>query len=163
MNRTVLAFTAAFMRSPARRVMGPLITPVDRVLFRISGGRWKLSAPMVPSLMLFSTGAKTGLRRETPLMCFPQPDGSWFIGGSNFGLEKHPAWSANLIANPDAEVHYRRQLHPVRARLLSQAEADEVWPLLERQWPHYRDYEKTAGRDIRVFHLAAVDRADTAP
>jgi deazaflavin-dependent oxidoreductase (nitroreductase family) len=123
------------------------------MLFRISGGRLKLSAPMIPSLMLYTTGAKTGLRRETPLMCFPQPDGSWFIGGSNFGLEKHPAWSSNLIANPDAEVHYRRQLYPVTARLLSQAEADAKWPELEQQWPHYRDYEKTAKRDIRVFHL----------
>jgi deazaflavin-dependent oxidoreductase (nitroreductase family) len=142
--------------------VGPLITPLDRVLFRVSGGRWKLSAPMIPSLMLFTKGAKTGLRRETPLMCFPQPDGSWFIGGSNFGLEKHPAWSANLIAHPDAEVHYRRRLRRVRARLLSQAEADAVWPLLEQQWPHYRDYEKTAGRNIRVFRLVPVDRVDAA-
>ncbi|HPM51455.1 MAG TPA: nitroreductase/quinone reductase family protein, partial [Rhodoglobus sp.] len=36
----------------------------------------------------------------------------------NFGLEKHPAWSSNLIANPHAEIHYRRQLVPVRATLL---------------------------------------------
>jgi hypothetical protein len=50
----------------------------------------------------------------------------------------------------------------VRARLLSQAEADEVWPLLEQQWPHYRDYEKTAGRNIRVFRLVPVDRVDAA-
>jgi len=86
-------------------------------------------------------------------MCFPQPDGSWYIGGSNFGLEKHPAWSGNLIANPAAEVHYRRRLYPVTATLLSQAEADAKWPELEQQWPHYRDYEKTAHRSIRVFHL----------
>ncbi len=92
-------------------------------------------------------------------MCFPQPDGSWYIGGSNFGLEKHPAWSANLIANPDAEVHFRRSLISVRARLLSQTEADALWPELEKQWPHYRDYEKTALRNIRVFHLVPRDAA----
>lgn len=153
MNRTVRALTAAFMRSPARHVVGPLITPLDRALFHVSGGRWKLSAPMIPSLMLFTTGAKTGLRRETPLMCFPQKDGSWYIGGSNFGLEKHPAWSSNLIANPAAEVHYRRTLYPVTARLLTQDEADAKWPELDEQWPHYRDYELTAKRQIRVFHL----------
>jgi deazaflavin-dependent oxidoreductase (nitroreductase family) len=141
------------MRSPARHVLRPLITPLDRSLFHISGGRWKLSAPMIPSLMLFTVGAKTGIRRETPLMCFPQDDGSWFIGGSNFGLEKHPAWTANLIANPEAEVHYRRQLVAVVAELLDQEDADELWPELEKQWPGYRDYEKTAKRSIRVFHL----------
>lgn len=153
MNRTVRAFTAALMRSPARHVLRPVITPFDRALFRVSGGRLKLSAPMVPSLVLFTTGAKTGERREVPLMCFPQPDGSFFIAGSNFGLEKHPAWSTNLIANPDAEVHYRRELIPVRARLLPPEEREAAWPLLEEQWPHYRDYEKTARRSIRVFEL----------
>lgn len=153
MNRTVRAATAALMRGPARHVLGPLITPSDRFVFRVSGGRWQLSAPMIPSLMLFTTGAKTGIRRETPLMCFPQADGSWYVGGSNFGLERHPSWTANLIANPRAEVHYRRQLVPVVAELLDQSAADAVWPELERQWPHYRDYEKTAGRSIRVFHL----------
>lgn len=153
MNHPVRAATAALMRSPARHVLRPLITPFDRFLFRVSGGRWKLSAPMIPSLMLFTTGAKSGIRRETPLMCFPQDDGSWFIGGSNFGLEKHPAWTANLIVHPEAEVHYRRQLVPVIASLLDQEDADELWPVLETQWPHYRDYEKTAKRSIRVFHL----------
>lgn len=108
---------------------------------------------MIPSLMLFTKGAKSGLRRESPLMCFPRPDDTWYIVGSNFGLERHPAWSANLIAHSEAEIHYRRQLIPVRATLLSQSEAETLWPELEQQWPHYRDYEKTARRDIRVFRL----------
>lgn len=153
MFRAVRAATAAFMRSPARHVVGPLVTPIDRALFHVSGGRLKLSAPMIPSLMLFSTGAKSGLRRESPLMCFPRPDGVWYIVGSNFGLERHPAWSANLIANPDAEIHYHRRLVPVRATLLRPDEAEAMWPELEVQWPHYRDYEKTARRDIRIFRL----------
>ncbi len=153
MNRTVRAATAAIMRSPVRHVVRPLITPLDRAVFHLSRGRWKLSAAMVPSLVLYTIGAKSGLRREIPLMCFPRPDGSFFIAGSNFGLENHPAWSGNLIANPDAEVHYRGALIPVRAELLDPAERDATWPLLEEQWPHYRDYEKTAHRDIRVFRL----------
>lgn len=156
MNRTVRAATAALLRSPARYALGPFITRFDRFLFHVSDGRWKLSAPMIPSLMLFTIGAKSGIRRETPLMCFPQPDGSWFVGASNWGLEKHPGWSANLLANPEAEVHYRRKLIAVHATLLNQVEADELWPELEQQWPHYRGYEKTAKRNIRVFRLAPV-------
>jgi deazaflavin-dependent oxidoreductase (nitroreductase family) len=141
------------MRSPVRHVVRLFVTRLDRLVFRLTGGRWKLSAAMVPSLTLFSTGARTGLRRETPLMCFPRPDGSWIVAGSNFGLERHPAWTANLLAHPDAQVHYRRELVGVTARLLDANEAEAVWPELERQWPHYRDYEKTAKRDIRIFHL----------
>lgn len=141
------------MRSPARHVLRPMITPLDRALFKVSGGRWKLSAPMIPSLMLFTTGAKSGVRRESPLMCFPQADGSWYIAGSNFGRLEHPAWSHNLIAHPDAEVHYRRELVPVRAELLTPDETKRIWPVLDEQWPGYRDYELTAKRAIRVFHL----------
>jgi deazaflavin-dependent oxidoreductase (nitroreductase family) len=123
------------------------------MLFRVSGGRLKLSAPMIPSLMLFTVGAKTGLRRETPLMCFPQSDGTWFIAGSNFGYEAHPAWSFNLIANPAASIHYRNELIAVTATLLTPEETENVWPVLDEQWPGYRDYELTAKRGIRVFRL----------
>ena len=153
MNRTVRALTAALMRGPARHVLRPVITPLDRLLFRLSGGRLKLSSVMIPSLMLYSTGARSGLERETPLMCFPQAGGTWFVAGSNFGLERHPAWSGNLIANPDAAIHYRGTRIAVRAALLTPAEAEAVWPVLDEQWPGYRDYEKTAGRDIRIFRL----------
>jgi deazaflavin-dependent oxidoreductase (nitroreductase family) len=154
--RAFRAVVAAVMRSPVRHVVRTFVTPLDRLVFRLSGGRWKLSAVLVPSLTLYSTGAKTGARRETPLMCFPQGDGSWYVVGSNFGLERHPAWSANLIAHPEAQVHYRRRRVEVRARLLDPGESEAVWPALERQWPRYRDYEKTARRAIRIFHLVPV-------
>lgn len=159
MHRSVRAFAAALMRSPLRHVLRPLIMPLDRLLSRVSRGRWKLSAPMIPSLTLYTTGANSGQRREAPLMCFPQPDGSWFVAGSNFGLARHPAWSGNLIAHPGAEIHYRRELIPVTARLLDRAESEQIWPTLEQQWPHYRDYEKTARRDIRIFRLERTPRA----
>jgi len=150
------------MRSPARHVLRPAILAIDTALWKVTGGRLKLSAPMIPSLVLVTTGAKTGMRRESALMCFPQDDGGWFIAGSNFGREEHPGWSANLIAHPDAEVHYRGQLVPIHARLLTQAEADELWPTLEKQWPRYRDYEKTAKRNIRVFSLTRRDASASA-
>ncbi|GAB3606172.1 nitroreductase family deazaflavin-dependent oxidoreductase [Conyzicola nivalis] len=162
MHRSIRAVTAAVMRSPVRHVVGPLVTPLDRWLFRASRGRLKLSAPMIPSLTLFTTGAKTGARRQVPLMCFPRDDGGWFVAGSNFGRERHPAWSANLLAHPDAEVHYRGRLTPVVARMLEPAEAERLWPVLERQWPHYRDYEITAHRDIRIFELQPAQAAADA-
>lgn len=108
---------------------------------------------MIPSLMLFTVGARSGLTRETPLMCFPRPDGTWFIAGSNFGYETHPAWTFNLLANPEASIHYRNELIPVTATLLTPRETEEVWPTLDEQWPGYRDYELTAKRGIRVFRL----------
>ena len=137
----------------ARRVFLPYIAPVQLWLYRRTGGRFQLSALLLPSLVLVTTGAKSGLRRETPLMCLPRPDGCYLVAGSNWGQAQHPAWSANLLAHPDAEILLRRRAQPVHARLLDGDEREAAWELLEAQFPGYREYEKQAGRRVRIFEL----------
>jgi deazaflavin-dependent oxidoreductase (nitroreductase family) len=122
-------------------------------LYRKTGGRFQLSALLVPSLVLITTGAKTGQRRETPLICFPRPDGSYLVCGSNWGRAQHPAWTTNLLKTPDAEIVVSRKTLRVTAQLLDDQAREEVWPVLEAQWPGYRDYERQAGRPLRIFRL----------
>jgi deazaflavin-dependent oxidoreductase (nitroreductase family) len=80
-------------------------------------------------------------------------DGGWYVVGSNFGQEKHPAWTANLLANPDAAVTTGGKRTDVRARLLDPDEKAEVWPRLIAVWPTYDRYVERSGRDLRVFRL----------
>jgi deazaflavin-dependent oxidoreductase (nitroreductase family) len=135
------------------RAVGPKIVPhLDRTLHRISGGRIIMSGGMLPSLVLTTIGAKTGQRRTTPLATRPEGD-SWYIVGSNFGREKHPAWTANLIANPDVEISFRSKTIPVRAHQLTAEEKAEIWPQLVKFWPNYDVYTEASGRDLRVFRL----------
>jgi deazaflavin-dependent oxidoreductase (nitroreductase family) len=122
-------------------------------LYRATGGRFQLSALLLPALLLVTTGAKSGLRRETPLMCLPRPDGSYLVSGSNWGQPQHPAWTANLLARADAEIVVKRRTIPVRAELLDGAEREAAWTLLEAQFPDYRGYERMAGRQVRIFRL----------
>jgi deazaflavin-dependent oxidoreductase (nitroreductase family) len=136
-----------------RRVAPTVIPPLDRFVAKMTGGRVLLAAAMLPSLILTNTGAKTGQKRETPLACLPQDDGSIYIVGSNYGREKHPAWTANLIKNPDAEVMYKRERFGVTAHLLSAEEKAEVWPVLTEAWPTFDRYVEVSGRDLRVFRL----------
>jgi deazaflavin-dependent oxidoreductase (nitroreductase family) len=150
----VAAFFSWLMRTRfARQVFLPHLAPVQLWLYRRTGGRFQLSALLVPSLVLSTTGAKSGLRRETPLMCLPCPDGSFLVGGSNWGQEHHPAWTANLLAHPDAEVVISRRRVAVRARLLKDEDREAAWTLIESQFPGYRGYEATANRRIRIFRL----------
>ena len=136
------------------RAIGPkVVPPVDRFLSRATGGRLVLSAGMVPSLVLETTGARTGRPRTTPLACLPEDEGSFLVVGSNFGREAHPAWTANLRAHPEATVTYRGRTIPVRASLLSAGEKAEVWPRLTSVWPNYDRYTEVSGRDLRVFRL----------
>ena len=154
--RTLLAgFFSRLMRTSfAHRVFVPVIAPVQLWLYRISRGRVNFSAILVPTLILVTTGAKSGQRRESPLMCFPRPDGRYIVAGSNWGRPTHPAWTGNLLAHPDAEIVVSRRTIPVSARLLEGAERDAAWPVLEAQWPNYQEYERRAGRTLRIFELA---------
>jgi deazaflavin-dependent oxidoreductase (nitroreductase family) len=134
--------------------IGPkIVPPLDRVLSRLSGGRVLLPSIVLPSIVLTTTGRRSGLPRQTPLICMPEPDGGFIVVGSNFGREHHPAWTANLIAEPKAEVTYRGRRIPVTARLLEGDERAEMWPRILEVWSVFDTYVARAGRELRVFRL----------
>lgn len=136
------------------RKVGPkVVPPLDRTLHRLSGGRIIVSRLLVPSMVLTTTGRKSGLPRESPLACVPDPAGGWWVVGSNFGREAHPAWTGNLIAQPRATVSYEHITYDVDAHLLTDEEKAAVWPTLTAAWPAYDQYVISSGRNIRVFHL----------
>ena len=125
---------------------------IDKLASRLSGGRFVVSQFLVPTLMLTSTGAKSGLPRESPLATLV--DGELFyVVGSNFGTEKHPAWSGNLIKNPQATITYGGKRRDVLAHLLTDEEKAAVWPKLLTVWPTYDSYVERSGRNLRVFRL----------
>ena len=139
-----------------RRIAPTVLPPLERWVARLSGGRVQLSGLLVPSLVLHSTGAKSGIVRDTELMYTPDGHGRAIVAGSSFGRERHPAWTYNLIAHPDAVITVRGRRLPVRATLISDAERDEVWRRIEQQWPGYRTYERQSGRTVRLFRLQPV-------
>ncbi|CAN5309135.1 nitroreductase family deazaflavin-dependent oxidoreductase [soil metagenome] len=144
---------AWFSRTKIFRRVGPTIMPpLERGWRIVSRGRMPLSGLGVPSLVLHTTGAKSGLARDTELMYCP--DGAeMLVTGSNFARDQHPAWTANLLAQPDAAVTVRRRRIEVRAALVPAAEREATWVKLERNWPGYRGYERTAQRELRIFRL----------
>ena len=100
-----------------RRVIGPLLLPpVERLIARLSGGRVQLSALLVPSLVLHTVGAKSGAPRDVPLMYTPDGQGRAIVAGTNFAGSRHPAWTANLLAHPDAAITVHGRRMPVRRR-----------------------------------------------
>ena len=135
------------------RATGPrIMPPFERVMTRLTHGRVQASGLLVPSLVLHTTGAKTGESRDTTLMYCPDGD-AMLVTGSNFARDAHPAWTANLLKHPDAAVSIHGRRVPVRAALIPAAEREAVWRQLEENWPGYREYERTAGRELRIFRL----------
>ncbi len=127
--------------------------PVERVWATLSGGKTPLSGVLVPSLVLHSIGAKSGLPRSSELMYCPEREGVMLITGSNFARESHPAWTVNLAANSEVSVTVKGKLILVRAERIPDSKLDETWAYIERQWPGYRGYERSSGRTLRIFRL----------
>jgi deazaflavin-dependent oxidoreductase (nitroreductase family) len=136
-----------------RRFAPSVLVPVDRFVHRVTGGRVLIAAALLPSLVLTTTGAKSGLPRQTPLATFPQDDGTFIVVGSNFGRTSHPAWTGNLLEEPEATIAYKGQAIGVTAHQLSDEEKAEIWPRLIQDWPTFDTYVATSGRNLRVFRL----------
>lgn len=140
-----------------RRVLGPLLLPpVERFVSWLSRGRVQVSGLLVPSLVLHTVGAKSGEPRDAPLMYCPDGRGRAIVAGTNFAGQRHPAWTANLLAHPDAAITVRGKRMAVRASPVPDDERDAVWARIEQQWPGYRNYERASGRTVRLFILQPV-------
>lgn len=134
--------------------LGRRLSPVDRRLYQLTRGRWSvIGRSSLPTLLLTTTGRTSGLPRTQPLLYAGDGD-AYIVVGSNWGQAHHPAWSANLLAQPAARVTLGDREFDVRAALVAGAERDRLWPLMEKIWPGYTAYaERAEGRPIRIFRL----------
>jgi deazaflavin-dependent oxidoreductase (nitroreductase family) len=156
-------------RSLVRRVghtrwfaaLGPRLMPVDRLIARISKGRWSVvGRHRLPSLLLTTTGRRTGQPRTNPLL-YARDGDAYVVAGSNFGQQHHPAWTGNLLVRPQATVTVDGAPVPVLAMLVTGADRERLWRQLTRVWPAYQTYQGwISGRDIRVFRLVPAAPAD---
>jgi deazaflavin-dependent oxidoreductase (nitroreductase family) len=141
-----------------RRFARTGLPQIERFVTRISKGRIQLTAVLVPSLLLHTVGARSGEPRDAPVMYTPDGKGRAIVAGTNWAGAKHPAWTANLLAHPDAEITVRGRRMAVHATLIPDEERDATWALMEAQWPDYRRYEQDSGRTARLFLLQPVRR-----
>ncbi|WP_460775467.1 nitroreductase family deazaflavin-dependent oxidoreductase [Microbacterium sp. GXF7504] len=141
-----------------RRIAPRAMPPIERMLTRLSGRRVQLSGLLVPSLVLVTRGARSGAERESYLMYTPDGHGRAIVAGTSFARERHPGWTYNLMAHPDARILVRGREYTVHATRIPDAERDAAWARIERQWPGYRAYERESGRTVRLFLLRPTRR-----
>jgi deazaflavin-dependent oxidoreductase (nitroreductase family) len=137
--------------APRGRLLA-VITAVHRKLYAWTGGLIGGNSGGMPTLLLTTTGRKSGLQRTVPLPYFPHADG-WAIVGSFAGNEKHPAWYQNLAANGDVRVQIMRRKFEAVARTLGPTERPGVWADIITRAPMYADYQRCTSREIPVVVL----------
>jgi deazaflavin-dependent oxidoreductase (nitroreductase family) len=133
----------------------PQIMWVDRLLQRLTRGHLTLlDIAGLPNLMLTAIGRKSGIARETPLLCVPYGR-DILLAGSNFGGNKEPMWVKNIEANPEVKVRFQRRTSAMVVRRLDGDEREAAWAHMLKTWPNFAKYEKRTERRIKLFLLTA--------
>src|SRR3954466_8985034 len=94
------------------------------------GHDWRDGAP---TLILTTTGRRSGEPRPTPLI-YGTHDGDHLVVASQGGSDEPPAWYRNLSENPEVEVQVAGDRFRARARTAEAAEKPELWREMASIW-----------------------------
>jgi len=110
----------------------------------------------VPSLLLTTTGRKSGQKYMFPLFYGQAGDG-YFVIASKGGAPKHPGWYNNILGDANVEVQVGTRKTKAVARTATGEERARLWVEAVKIWPPFADYQvKAEGREIPVVVLDPV-------
>jgi deazaflavin-dependent oxidoreductase (nitroreductase family) len=125
---------------------------LNNVLYRASKGRIGGTLFGVPTLLLTTTGNKTGKKRTTPLLYARERD-DLVVVASVGGRPQHPGWYFNLLKDPKAVVQIKGDVLNVTARVATDAERPALWEKMSALYPGYLEYQKKTTRQIPILLL----------
>ncbi len=136
--------------------MGRRAAKAHVAAYRISRGRLANHLPGLPGariLLLDHTGAKTGIKRTSPVIYYRDGD-LVAVAASQAGQPTHPAWFHNLKATPETTIQIGAQRRHVRARVATNEERARLWPKFVAMCPDYEFWQRLAKpRQIPVLIL----------
>ncbi len=142
-------------------VIKHVMSPVDRFVVKVSGGR--LGPPTslaVPTLLLTTIGRRSGEERTIPLV-FVRDEDRYVVGNARPAGERRNPWVFNLRAAGQGVVRVRGRPVPVSARELDGGELERWWPELVDVWPALADhYGDTGERSVFVLDPSTADPDD---
>jgi deazaflavin-dependent oxidoreductase (nitroreductase family) len=113
------------------------------------GHEWR---PGVPTLLLTTTGRRSGVKRRTALI-YGRDNADYVVVASKGGSPEHPAWYLNLQADPDVEIQVFDKVVPATAHTAGGADRERLWALMREVWPAYETYQTKTDREIPVVVL----------
>jgi deazaflavin-dependent oxidoreductase (nitroreductase family) len=123
----------------------------DQALIRVSRGRLSVCGPRMDTMLLTTTGRRTGKDRTVPLHYVR--DGNNLVAAcENFGLEVASSWPKNLLDEPRARIEIGGRTAHYVSRSATAAEVARNMPPLIEMWPAHDTYFKRSGaRQVIVF------------
>jgi deazaflavin-dependent oxidoreductase (nitroreductase family) len=122
------------------------------------------------TILLQTTGARSGRPRTAPLYAFPAGDAPGaaraqatadeppvlVVVASNGGAGHPPAWYRNLRAHPEGVVVHASRSWAVWARDAAGDERERLWRSVNAVYPGFDDYQSIAPTPIPVVVLEPV-------
>jgi deazaflavin-dependent oxidoreductase (nitroreductase family) len=115
---------------------------------------------MMPTLLLRTTGRKSGLTRTNALV-YGRDGADYLVCGSNGGHHLPPAWALNLEANPSVEIQVGVRRMPAVARTLRPGDKDyeRLFAICNKaNRGQFAAYQKKTDRPLPVFVLTPLHR-----
>lgn len=109
----------------------------------------------VQTLMLTSTGRKSGEQRQATMQYFRDGE-NFLLVASQGGMPQNPFWYLNLVENPDAIIQVASRRLQVRAHTAEGAERERLWEQVSNEQTNYKKYQARSERIIPVVVLEVV-------
>jgi F420H(2)-dependent quinone reductase len=130
---------------------------VHEQIYKRTDGRIGHGLIGVPTLLLRTTGRRTGAQRVNALV-YARDGDRYLIVPSNGGADRPPGWLHNLKADPSVEVQIGRQRRAGTAEVIEPSD-----PSYERLWAtvnannkdRYTAYQRKTSRPIPVVAISA--------
>jgi deazaflavin-dependent oxidoreductase (nitroreductase family) len=107
---------------------------------------------MVPTLLLTTTGRKSGRILTLPLI-FGRSGPNYIVVASKGGAPAHPSWYLNLQANPLVQLQVKAEKFSARAHTADNAERAALWPKMVEIYGPYAQYQTKTDRQIPIVVL----------
>ena len=141
--------TEIAIANPLIKLMSRLNTWAYRATGGRVGGKFRSGAPV---MLLTTIGRKSGRRLTIPLL-YLRDEGRIVTVASKGGMDHHPLWYRNLVANPAVDVQIGAETNAMQAHTASDAEKSALWPKLVAMYPDYETYQARTARNIPVVVL----------
>ena len=109
----------------------------------------------IPTLLLYTTGRKSGKTSIMPLI-YGEGEGGYVLIASKGGAPAHPDWYFNLQANPEVQIKLRNETFAAKAETVTDERRAKLWELMVEIWPQYNDYQTKTDREIPVVLLSRI-------
>jgi deazaflavin-dependent oxidoreductase (nitroreductase family) len=128
--------------------MGAAMSFNDRIIeeFRANGGQVGGHFHGQPLALVHHIGARTGIKRVSPL-AFQEVEDGFAVFASKGGADENPAWYYNLLANPRTTIELGTETVDVVAREADETERLDIWARQVAARPNFGEYERKTKRD----------------